>query len=66
MDVLLGCKAEAKLEQSVARKLGLVPRTSGLNISTAVRKKAFSEPTTLIVDASYRSRRRHNEAAAYQ
>ena len=33
-------KAEAKLEQSVARKLGLVPRTSGLNISTAVRKKA--------------------------
>ena len=38
--LLLGCKAEAKLEQSVARKLGLLPRTSGLNISTAVRKKA--------------------------
>src|SRR2546430_3663 len=54
--LLLGRKAEANLEQSVARKLGLVPRTSGLNISTAVRKKAFSEPTTLIVDASCRSR----------
>src|SRR5947208_2863432 len=48
--LLLGCKAEAKLEQSVARKLGLVPRTSGLNISTAVRKKAFSEPTTVPVE----------------
>src|SRR5438445_5092516 len=26
--LLLGCKAEAKLERSVARKLGLMPRTS--------------------------------------
>jgi hypothetical protein len=39
--LLLGCKTEAKLEQSVARMLGLMPRTSGLT-SAPVKLKQFA------------------------
>jgi hypothetical protein len=36
---LLVAKPRPSFERSVAGKLGLVPQTSGLNISIAVRKK---------------------------
>jgi hypothetical protein len=41
--LLLGCKTEAKLKQSVARILRLVSRTSGLNTAPVKVKSEFDD-----------------------
>ena len=60
---LLGCKTEAKLEQSVARILGLVPRTRVLNISPRGTSSIGPTVNATCGGCKHASSRQHGRAA---